>query len=482
MSRTRTLWRRTSLAIGLVAVAAVIAIISERGFGASATAPLWTDRPIIARPVARERLPWVELAGRLKPAVVNVNTKRTEQGLPKLQGDGSLDQFFGQSFRDLPPHTVRSLGSGFLINPDGYVVTNNHVVDGATEIRVKLSDGREFSAEVIGRDARTDVALLKIAATGLPVIPLGDSSEMQVGEPVMAIGNPFGLEQTVTTGIVSAMGRVIGAGPYDEFIQTDASINPGNSGGPLINDRGQAIGINAAIFTSDGGSTGIGFAIPISLTKPVITDLVATGHVVRGWLGVAVQPLTPDIARSLDVPDTEGALVASVVKDSPARKAGLRPGDIIVEYDGRPVGRPEGLPRAVAKTAIGREVSITVVRDGRRLALTAKIEQLAEQPRPTTASVAPEKAALGVEVQSLTPQIARQLGISERAGVLVRGVEDPSPAAEVGIQVGDVIVEVDRHSVKTVDDLTRGLRQHRSSSPVLLLINRNGDSLFVALH
>jgi serine protease Do len=481
MTRTRALWRWTSLAVGLIAVVGAIAIVSGRGFGAPRTAPLWTDQPIRATPEASERLLWVELARRLKPAVVNVNTKRTERGLPELQGDGPFEQYFRHFFRDLPPHTVRSLGSGFIINPDGYVVTNDHVVDGATEIRVKLSDGRELTAKVIGRDARTDVALLKIDATGLPVVPLGDSSQLQVGEPVMAIGNPFGLEQTVTTGIVSATGRVIGAGPYDDFIQTDASINPGNSGGPLINVGGQAVGINAAIFTADGGSNGIGFAIPISAAKPVIVQLVATGHVVRGWLGVTVQPLTADLARSLRAPNTDGALVASVAKDSPAVKAGLQPGDIIIEYGGQPVGRPEALPRAVAETPIGHELALTVLHDGKRVVLTAKIEELLESSRPTAASAAPGKAARGFAVQSLTPPIARQLGIPDRAGVLVGSVEDPSPAAEAGLQVGDVIVEADRRPIKTVEDLTLTLRQHAAGAPVLLLVHRKGDSLFLVL-
>ena len=252
MIRTRGLWRWTSAIVGLVVVVAAIVLVSGHGFGTTtAAAPLWTDHPISAAPAGNGRSPWVELARRLKPAVVNVNTKRTERGI-QVPGDDPSDSFFGR-FRNLTPHTVRSLGSGFIINPDGYVVTNDHVVDNATEIRVKLADGREFVAQIVGRDAGTDVALLKIVATGLPVIPLGDSSGVEVGEPVIAIGNPFGLEQTVTAGIVSAMGRMIGAGPYDEFIQTDASINPGNSGGPLINVRGQAIGINTVILTAGGG-------------------------------------------------------------------------------------------------------------------------------------------------------------------------------------------------------------------------------------
>src|SRR5438128_12424845 len=231
--------------------------------------------------------------------------------------DDPFQQFFKQ-FGQPGRKTVRSMGSGFIINPAGYIMTNNHVVDGATEIQVKIDDGRELPGKVVGRDPRTDLALLKVEATGLPVIPLGDSGALQVGEPVMAIGNPFGLEQTVTTGIVSATGRSIGAGPYDDFIQTDASVNPRNSGGPLINARGQVIGINTAIFSQSGGSVGIGFAIPVSLAKSVVTQLADSGTVTRGWLGVAIQPLTPDLAKTFNRPDTKGALVSSVTPSSPA--------------------------------------------------------------------------------------------------------------------------------------------------------------------
>src|SRR5205809_392155 len=275
-------------------------------------------RPAASGASAPAASPWVELARALKPAVVNISTKRVEEGWrppesPFGQND-PFNQFFAPFFRGAPRRTVRSLGSGFAINSAGFVVTNNHVVDGATEIRLTLADGREFSAKVLGRDPKTDIALLKVEATGLPVIPLGDSTRLEIGEPVMAIGNPFGLEQTVTTGIVSATGRVIGEGPYDDFIQTDASINPGNSGGPLINAQGQAVGINAAIFSRSGGSVGIGFAIPTNLAKPVLTQLAAAGHVVRGYLGVTIQRVTADLAKSFGLPGAHGALVASVAE------------------------------------------------------------------------------------------------------------------------------------------------------------------------
>jgi serine protease Do len=484
MNRTHRLWHRLVPAIGIIAVVGTIAFLTEVRFGTAASPPLWTERPVVATPARSDPGPWVELARQLKPAVVNISTSRTEKADPELserfRGNDPFDQFFRQFFGNLPPHTVKSLGSGFIINPAGYVVTNAHVVDGATEIRVKLSDGRELRGTVVGRDPRTDLALLKIDATGLPVIPLADSAEVQVGESVMAIGNPFGLEQTVTTGIVSATGRVIGAGPYDQFIQTDASINPGNSGGPLINARGQAIGINTAIVSTNGGSNGIGFAIPIALAKPVVTQLAATGHVVRGWLGVAIQPVTPDLAKSLHAPDTRGALVASVMPDSPAMKAGVKAGDIIVDYAGREVARSDALPQVVAETAVGREVPLTVLRDGQRVALTATIQRLAE-PRAEAANATPATGSLGLAVESLTPQLAHELGVPDTHGALVRGIEDASPAASAGLRAGDVIVEVDHHRVASAEDLAHLVKQHAPGSPVLLLVHRSGHSLFVAV-
>src|SRR5437660_239445 len=338
--------RRLPLATGLVLV--LVALAAAFGHSRAATAPIWSDQPVAVTPATVTAPNWEALAQVLKPAVVNVSMKRTAQA-PQA-ADPYFQQFFG---RVPPPRTQRGLGSGFVVNADGYVVTNNHVVDGATEIRVKFADGRELPGRVVGRDPRTDLALLKVEGHGLPTIPLGDSSALRVGEPVMAIGNPFGLEQTVTTGIVSATGRVIGEGPYDDFIQTDASINPGNSGGPLLNVQGQAIGINAAIFTQTGGSVGIGFAIPVNLSKPVLAQLAGSGHVVRGYLGVAVQRVTSDLAKSFRLASPRGALVASVVEGAPAAGAGVKAGDVITEYDGRPIARSDELPRAVAETPVG---------------------------------------------------------------------------------------------------------------------------------
>src|SRR6266536_112721 len=368
-------WHRWGWPLGgLVVALAVIMLAPQFGFTKVTRAPLWTERTAATAP-APVNDGWVRLARELKPAVVNISTKRTAEApeaVSPFGDDERFNQFFKHFFGNQPRRPARSLGSGFIINADGHIVTNNHVVDGATEIKVKLSDGRELPAKVVGRDPKTDLALLKVEAKGLPVVALGDSTQLQVGEPVMAIGNPFGLEQTVTTGIVSATGRVIGEGPYDDVIQTDAAINPGNSGGPLINARGQAIGINTAIFSQNGGSVGVGFAIPVNLAKAVLPQLAATGHVERGWLGVTIQRLTPDLAKSFNLPEAHGALVTDVTSDSPAAKAGLKSGDVIVEYNGRKVGRSEELPRAVADTPIGHQVPITVIRDGKRVTLHAQ--------------------------------------------------------------------------------------------------------------
>ena len=467
--------------LAVVAVAVTIPVFAQPK---SNPVPLWSEHQTTQAAPAPPPSPWVQLARELKPAVVNVSTKRVEEGWRRLEGSGDeesqFNHFFRQLFGDQPRRTVRSLGSGFIVNADGYVVTNNHVVDGATEIKVTLADGREMAAKVLGRDSKTDLALLKIDAKGLPLIALGDSTELQVGEPVMAIGNPFGLEQTVTTGIVSATGRVIGEGPYDDFIQTDASINPGNSGGPLINSKGQAVGINTALVSQSGGSVGIGFAIPINLAKPVLTQLASTGHVERGYLGVAVQRLTSDLARSFKLDGPQGALVASVSPGSPAMKAGVKSGDVIVEYDGHRIARSDELPRVVAETPIGKDVALVVVRDGKRVTMPVKVARLAEAPAQAVAE-SKSSAPLGLSVQTLTPGLAKEFGLHESAGVLVRGVEGASPAADAGVKPGDVIAEIDRQPVKIVDDFERAIEKRRPGSSILLLVHRNGGDLYIAL-
>jgi serine protease Do len=476
----RWAWPATAL-VGLGLVAGV-GLGPHLGFTAGPRTPLWTERAVSVAPAPVQAPNWVEIARQVKPAVVHVSTKRVEGGpqmrSPFAPGD-PFEPFF-KPFGEQPRRSVRSMGSGFIINAHGHIITNNHVVEGASEITVKLSDGREWSAKVVGRDPKTDLALLKVEATDLPTVALGDSSELRVGEPVMAIGNPFGLEQTVTTGIVSATGRVIGQGPYDDFVQTDASINPGNSGGPLINSRGQAIGINAAIFSQSGGSVGIGFAIPSNQAKTVVTQLAETGHVSRSWLGVSIQPVTPELAKGFNLSEAKGALVASVTEDSPAMKAGLKPGDVIVEYDGRKVARSEELPRLVAETPAGREVAITVRRDGKPTTLQARVARL-DEPEQRLASEAGDKGKLGLAVEPVTPEVARQLGLKEPRGVVVKRVEDGSPAANAGIRPGDVILEVDRQPVKDVATLRQLVDKHGKDNPVVMLLKRQDATLYVAV-
>ncbi len=472
---------------GLVgaSVLAVLAFLPTVGLTNNST-PIWSDRPVVSPAAGGVTEPnWVELARALKPAVVNVtSTRAADRSAPGAlaPGDDPMAEFFNQHFGRRLERPTQARGSGFVINADGYIVTNNHVVDGATEVRVKLSEGRELTAKVVGRDPKIDVALIKVDATGLPVIPLGDSTAMQVGEPVMAIGNPFGLEQTVTTGIVSGTGRVIGEGPYDDFIQTDASINPGNSGGPLINASGRAIGINTAILSRSGGSIGIGFAIPINLAKPALTQLAQTGHVVRGWLGVEIQPVTDDLAKSFGLPSATGALVANVQDGSPANKAGLKPGDVITEFNGRKVARAEELSRVVAETPSGQTVPVTVMRDGKPLRISATIGTLDDtDTRQASAPSPAAPGALGLSLQSVTPAVARELDLKEQSGAIVRDVRSGGPADKAGMQQGDVITEIDRHRVANADEAKQAIERHAKGSPVLLLVHRDGSSRYVAI-
>ena len=473
--------------LGVVAAALVGLVTLAPHLGHTTTsAPLWSERSATVAAAATIPQPnWVELTRVLKPAVVNISTKRVEERV-QLQspfGDNQeLPQFFKRfGEQQQPRRSVRSMGSGFIINQAGYIVTNNHVVDGATDIRVKIDDGREMAGKVVGRDPKTDLALLKVEATGLPVIPLGDSTQLQVGEPVMAIGNPFGLERTVTTGIVSATGRVIGQGPYDDFIQTDASINPGNSGGPLINSRGQAVGINAAIFSQTGGSVGIGFAIPVNQAKSVVTQLVASGKVTRGWLGVTIQPLTAELAKGFNVTEGTGALVAGVEDGSPAARAGLRAGDIITHYDAQKVTTSGDLPKLVAATAVGRQVPITVVREGKTVALNVTVAQMDEPGQAAVAQAEEQKGPLGLSVETVTPSVARDLKLSEPRGVVVREVRSGSPAEHAGIRAGDVITEVNHKAVADAVQMKQVLETHAKGAPVVVKITRDGTSLYVAM-
>ena len=428
---------------------------------------------------------WVKLAKELTPAVVNISTTQVvKRGTPTrspFSEDDPFNEFFKRFFGDQPRQfKATSLGSGFIINKDGYILTNNHVVENATDITVKLGDSREFKAKVIGRDPKTDIAIIKIEASNLPVIPFGNSDRLEVGEPVMAIGNPFGLNQTVTTGIVSAKGRFIGEGPYDNFIQTDASINRGNSCGPLINSNGEAVGINTAIFSPTGGSIGIGFAIPIEMAKEVLPQLKERGQVTRGWLGVAIQPITPDLGKKFSLKQANGALISDVMEGSPAEQAGLKQGDVIVAFDGKNVKSSTDLPHIVAGTPVGKEVPVKVVRDGVEVTLQVKVGELKEEQAAAVTSTSP-KTKLGIDIQDLTPALARKFGLKGEKGIVITEVEPDSPADAVGLQPGDLILEINRVRVTTVGQVRRVLDKTKPEEPILLLVKRDGGTRYVVI-
>jgi len=435
------------------------------------------------------RLPdFVVLSKKMKPLVVNISTTQVSEARgPHEFGnpfgeDDPFNEFWRRFFGGpIPrgPQRQRSLGSGFIIDRDGSILTNNHVVENAQKIMVRLADEQEYEAKVIGRDSKTDIAVIKIESKKtLPAASFGDSDRLEVGEWVVAIGNPFGLDSTVTSGIVSAKGRHIGQGPYDNFIQTDASINPGNSGGPLINLRGEVIGINTAIFSRTGGNIGIGFAIPINLVKELLPQLRGKGKVTRGYLGVLIQKVTPEIAESLGMDRARGALVANVSKEGPADKAGVKVGDVIVEFDGTEVKDSSDLPLIVARTPVEKKVKLKVLRDKREVSLNAAVGELRDEE--VVASV-PEKGELGLTVQKLTPQIAESLGLDKTEGVVVTAVEGGSSAEEGGIRRGDVIVEINRKPVRSVEDYKKAVAGTRKGKGVLFLVRRGDSTLFLAL-
>jgi serine protease Do len=429
------------------------------------------------------------LSHQLAPTVVNIKVTRVSKvtGPQMFQiPEGPFGDLFRRYFKEVPraPREYRQegAGSGVIISADGYILTNNHVVEGAEELTVTLADQQEYDAKVIGRDAKTDLAVVKIAPRKpLPVASLGDSEALQVGDWVLAIGNPFGLDHTVTAGIVSAKGRVIGAGPYDDFIQTDASINPGNSGGPLFNMQGEVVGINTAILPY---GRGIGFAIPVNTAKPLIPQLIAKGSVTRGFLGVQIQAINDELAKALELSGKKGALVTDVFADGPAAKAGIERGDVIVAFNGQEVETMRELPGMVAGTPVGEKATVTVLRNGKQRQFHVTIAKLpAKQTAAAETPEHPTESTWGLELQDITPQIAQRLGLHLDHGVLVAGVEPGSPAAEAGLKRGDVLLEVNRQevaSVKEVSDLLASTSTGKNNT-ILLLVKRNQGSLYVAL-
>ena len=430
---------------------------------------------------------FADLIEKVKPAVVNVSTTSTVtlSGSPFRHffgpdDEGPFGDFFKRYFGDIPDRKMKqsSLGSGFIIDKDGFIITNNHVVEGADEIKVKLADGREFKARVVGRDPKTDLALIKISSVfkNLPVLPLGDSDRMRVGDWVLAMGNPFGLEHTVTQGILSATGRVIGAGPYDNFLQTDAPINPGNSGGPLINLKGEVIGINSAIVAT---GQGIGFAIPSNMAKTVVPQLREKGKVTRGWLGVSIQSVTPEIAQAFGLKEPMGALVGDVVPGGPAEAAGIKRGDIIVSFDGRDIKNMPDLPRMVAAAPIGKTVAVKVIRSGKEVGLKVTVTELTEDK---VASQGRQKEnQLGLAVDNISPRWMDKFRLKTRTGVVVVGIAPDGAAAEVGIQPGDIILEVNNRPVRNMNDYREAMGKIEKRGYVLFLVKRGAQTFYVTI-
>jgi len=423
------------------------------------------------------------IAKKTMPVVVNISTTTQRSG--RGGSNDPIEEFFNRFFGETPPreNSQRSLGSGILISKDGEILTNYHVVRNADAIKVKLADQTEFEARLIGKDDRTDLAMIKIRRSGgnLPFARLGSSSHLDVGDWVMAIGNPFGLEHTVTAGIVSAKGRVIGAGPYDNFIQTDASINPGNSGGPLINAAGEVVGVNSAIFSQTGGNVGIGFAIPIDLAKKVADHLRKNGKVVRGWLGIRAQDVSPQLASSLGIVRSgEMAVVTEVTEGSPAAEAGIKSSDIVVEFNGKPVPRSHDFPSVIADTPPGQKVTLKIVREKKEQTVAVKIGELPDES-DASQQIEAKDAEIGLRVQRITPEAARRLGMNSTKGVMVVEVQPGSPADQVGLEPADVIREVNQRPVNNVKDFQLALRQGRRGDRILLLVQRGDNAVFFAV-
>ena len=421
-----------------------------------------------------------DIAERVTPSVVNIRTEKS------VKGGGRVFRHFGGPFGDEDPFDMferffggdpdrefkqRSLGSGFVIDKSGYIVTNNHVIEDADEIRVRLSNDEEYDAEIVGRDSNTDIALIKISQDAdLPIVELGDSDDLKIGQWVVAMGNPFGLEHTVTAGIVSAKGRVIGSGPYDDFIQTDASINPGNSGGPLLNTRGEVVGINTAIIAS---GQGIGFAVPINMAKGIINQLRESGEVTRGWLGVAIQDLSPEIADYYGFEEETGVLVTEVFEGDPADKAGIRARDIIISVNGRPVEDIRDLTRRIAGLNVGRKATVEVLRNGDRQSFDITIARRDEEKILSRKDQDQKKEeSLGIQVSEISPEIARRFSISEKDGVMVMDVESGSKAEAAGLMAGDIVKEINHESIGSVEEFRKTIEGAEEGETLNLFVRR----------
>lgn len=467
---------------GVILAVIILAILSMPLTKTVATGAETEVKPYPSAPVS-----FAELVDQVSHVVVNISTTQVikRAPLPKsfgphgpfkdFFGDDFFERFFGQIPRE---RKQRSLGSGFVVDFNkGYIITNNHVVADAEEIKVRLDDGKEYEAEVVGRDPKTDLALIKTkkkmeVGAGAP---LGDSDKTRVGEWVMAIGNPFGLERTVTVGILSAKGRVIGAGPYDDFLQTDAAINPGNSGGPLFNMRGEVVGINTAIVAS---GQGIGFAIPVNVAKELLPQL-KKGKVIRGWLGVSIQEVTEEIAQSFKLKEAKGALVAEVIEDSPAEKSGLQRGDIVTSFAGQDIESPNELQRVVANTTPNKRVKVQVIRDGKTKTLTVKVGTMPDELPEPTQGIATD---LGLTVQTLTPELAEQFDWSrDEKGVLITTVEPGSAGAEAGLRRGDLIKEINRQAVEDAKEYKQLVEKAKKGESLLFFVKRGVRTFYITV-
>ncbi len=470
-----------------ILIAALVGLSIANGRAADSS-HFWTELPDGGHVAKVQSLPdFVDLAAKLSPAVVNISSEEPndpgvnpeEDEPPSPPGKPRHNPF-----EDYSPH-AKSLGSGFIVSKDGYVVTNDHVVTDAERIAVYTQDGNQYKAKLVGRDEKSDIALLKIEPKhDLPVAPLGDSDDVKVGQWVMAIGNPFGFDHTVTVGVVSARGRFI-PGNYDEFLQTDASINPGNSGGPLISVHGEVVGVNSAIYTRTGSSMGIGFAIPVNIVKEELDQLRASGKVVRGWLGVYIQKMTPEIAESLNLPAPNGALVAEVLKGGPAKSAGIERGDVITSFDGTPIIDSRELPLLVGRTPIGHVATLKLIRQGKpqelKIAITQSHEEELASAQPVEKPSRGTASPFGLYVKDLSPDLAKELGLGQSTGVVISSVQPGSRADEAGLRARDVILEVNRAGVKDVDSYQQAMTAGGKSKIVLILVKRGDSTIYFAL-
>lgn len=425
-----------------------------------------------------------EIAEAVKPSIVNISTTRTvkiqERRLPFFD-DPFFRRFFGDPSTMPKERKTASLGSGVIVDSKGYILTANHVIQGAEEINVTLSDNREFKGIIVGNDAMTDIGVIKIDADGLPTLKWGDSDKLRVGETVLAIGSPYGLSETVTSGIVSAVGRAnVGIADYEDFIQTDAPINPGNSGGAMVNVKGELIGINSAIFSTTGGYQGIGFAIPSNMAKTVMTSLIQKGKVIRGWLGVTIQVITPELAKQFGLKEDKGGLVSDVIEGSPAEKAGIQRGDVIIEYEGKKIDEPYQLRNMVANTEPGREVELKIIRGNRPIVKKVTIGDLPAEVQKFSKGEY-DNLLRGVTVKDLTPEIYSRLNLPKRLkGVVVSDISEDSPAAMV-LMEGDVIQEINKLKIKGVKEYENIVSKIKPGQDILLYIFRNRSAFYITL-